>query len=264
MSIFEDTLDHYAINNELSDTNIYFKLIFTLITLIVNLLAQSYVVPIIIFIVSTIIIVSIAKISYKVYAAFMATPIGFGLISVIFMSFFFGVGPHIFELGIFGWGVTAAGFNLGVLLFARILGGVSCIGILVLTTPMNRIFSIADNLKIPKTITDIALLMYRFIFMFLDVTLQMYHAQKTRLGYYDYMNSFHCLGMLAGMVFIRTWDQGDISYNALKSRGYNGEINLLSETETIKDISIKNIILLIIFEAILVIGIIYFGNLTIL
>lgn len=264
MNIFTDTMDHYAINNELSKTNIYYKLLFTIITIIVNLLSQSYIVPIIIFLFVSFLILYKAKIPIKVYSIFMATPIAFGLISLVFMALFFGEGTQILKLGIFGWGVTASGFNLGILLLARILGGVSCIGFLVLTTPVNRLFIVAENLRIPKIIIDIALLMYRFIFMFLESAVVMYNAQKTRLGYYNYKNSFYCLGILASMIFIRTWDQGDISFNALKSRGYDGEINLLNNEKSIHEISKINIFLLVLFEALLIIGIILTGTTSIL
>lgn len=264
MNIITETMDYYAINNKLNKTNIYYKLIFTITTIIVNLLAQSYIIPIIIFLFVSFLIIYKAKISIKVYSMFMATPIAFGLISLIFMSLFFGEGVQIFRLGIFGWGVTASGFNLGALLLARILGGVSCIGFLVLTTPANRLFTVAENLKIPKIIIDISLLMYRFIFMFLESATVMYNAQKTRLGYHNYKSSFYCLGILSSMIFIRTWDQGEISYNALKSRGYDGEINLLNDEKSISDISKINILLLILFEILLIIGIILSGTTSIL
>ena len=45
MSIFEDTLDHYTMHNALTDTNIYYKSIFAIVTLILNLLTQSPIVP---------------------------------------------------------------------------------------------------------------------------------------------------------------------------------------------------------------------------
>ena len=54
MSIFEDTLDHYASHNNLVDANIYYKLLFSVITLILNLFANSPIMPFIIFIISTI------------------------------------------------------------------------------------------------------------------------------------------------------------------------------------------------------------------
>lgn len=251
MSIFEDTLDHYASHNELSDNNIYYKTLFAVITLIINLFANSPIVPFLIFLFCSILIIFKAKIPGKFYATFMAVPLGFAFITVIFMAFFFGVGPHIWDLGIFGWGITADGLNRGILVFFKVLGGVSALAFLILTTPVNRIFGIFDDIHCPREITDLAILMYRYIFLFLDVTATMYNSQKTRLGYHSYKSWMNCLAALAGMVFIRTWEQGEISYQALASRGYNGKLNMLRQGETIHDIKVSEWIMLIIFEVLI-------------
>lgn len=254
MSIFEDTLDYYTMHNALSDNNIYYKTIFAVITLILNLLCNSPIVPFLIFVLCTYLILVKAKISSRFYVTFMAVPLAFAFISVIFLAFL-GTGPKIFDLGIFGWGMTADGLNRGLLVFFRVLGGVSALGVLILTTPMNRIFGLFHDLHIPTIITDIAILMYRYIFLFLDITATMYNSQRSRLGYHNYMSWMHCLASLAGMVFIRTWEQGEISYKALASRGYNGKLNMIHDMESVRDISIKEWVLLIIFVGLVLYGI---------
>ncbi|WP_084790414.1 cobalt ECF transporter T component CbiQ [Methanosphaera sp. WGK6] len=263
MSIFEDTLDHYTAHNNLSENNIYYKTLFAVLTLIINLFANSPIVPFLIFIICTIIIIGKAKIPAKFYATFMAVPFGFALISVIFMAFFFGVGDHIWNLGIFGWGITADGLNRGVLVFFKVMGGVSALAVLILTTPMNRVFGIFHDLHVPSILTDLAILMYRYIFLFLDVTATMYNSQKTRLGYHSYMSWMHCLASLAGMVFIRTWEQGEISYKALASRGYNGRLNMIRQGDNIKDISAIEWICLIVFEVLVAYGIYITGTINV-
>lgn len=69
------------------------------------------------------------------------------------------------------------------------------------------------------------------------------------------MSWMHCLASLAGMVFIRTWEQGEISYKALASRGYNGKLNMIHDMESVRDISIKEWVLLIIFVGLVLYGI---------
>jgi cobalt/nickel transport system permease protein len=256
MSIFEDSLDHYAANNKLTDDNIYYKIIFSIVTLVINLFANSPIVPFALFLICSALIVWRAGIPGKFYATFMSVPTGFAIITVIFMAFFFGTGEHIWNLGIFGWGITADGLNRGILILFKVLGGVSALAFLILTTPVNRVFTVFNDLHIPSEFTDLAILMYRYIFLFLDVVSTMYNSQKTRLGYNSYMSWMHCLAQLAGQVFIRTWEQGEISYKALASRGYNGKLNMVGTGESIRDISLKDWVLLIVFE-ILVIYFIY-------
>lgn len=261
MSIFEDTLDHYTMNNELTGSNIYSKVIFAILAILLNLISGSPIVPFLIFILCSFLIIFIAKIPLRFYATFMAIPIGFAVLSGIFLAFL-GTGEQIWSLGILGLGLTAGGVNQALLVFFRVLGGVAALGFLILTTPMNRIFAVFHDLHVPSILTDLAILMYRYIFLFLDVTATMYNSQKTRLGYHNYMSWMHCLASLAGMVFIRTWEQGEISYKALASRGYNGQLNMIRDGDSVRDISLKEWILIILFVIIIIVAIIHFGSLN--
>ena len=260
MSIFEDTLDHYSTNNELSESNIYSKIIFALLAILLNLMTGSPILPFLIFLLCSFLILYFAKIPLRFYATFMAIPLGFAVLSGIFLAFL-GTGEQIWTLG-FGIGITRGGINQAILVFFRVLGGVAALGFLILTTPMNRIFAIFHDLHVPAVITDLAILMYRYIFLFLDVTATMFNSQKTRLGYHSYMSWMKCLASLAGMVFIRTWEQGEISYKALASRGYNGQLNMIREGDSIKDVSIKDWILIILFVVLSGAAIIFIGNWT--
>jgi cobalt/nickel transport system permease protein len=262
MSIFEDTLDHHTTHNELTESNIYSKVIFALLAIILNLMSGSPIVPFCIFLLCTFLIVFIAKIPFKFYMTFMAIPLGFAILSGIFLAFL-GTGEQVWSLGIFGLGLTAGGINQAVLVFFRVLGGVAALGFLILTTPMNRIFAIFHDLHVPSVITDLAILMYRYIFLFLDVTATMYNSQRTRLGYHSYMSWMKCLASLAGMVFIRTWEQGEISYKALASRGYNGQLNMLREGDSVKDVPLKHWILIILFVIIIIAAIMLVKNLNV-
>ncbi len=251
MSIFEDTLDYYASHNKLTDDNLYYKTIFALSIIIINLFANSPIMPFLIFVLCSIIIIWKAEIPKDFYLTFMLVPVSFAFITLIFMAFFFGYGAHIWELGIFSWGITADGLNRGVLVFFKVLGGVSALAFLILTTPVNRVFALFYDVHLPNIFIDLATLMYRYIFLFLDVTATMYNSQRTRLGYTSYKSWMSCLGSLAGMVFIRTWEQGEISYKALASRGYDGELKMVKRNEHISDVPKLHWLILIIFLVVL-------------
>ena len=254
MSIFETTLDSYAHSNGLRNVNTYYKVLFAILTMIVSLVSKSPVFPLIIFGVVTALIIFKAQISPKFYLKFMAVPFTFAFINLIFMAIFFGVGAPILKLGIFNLAVTVDGFNLGFLLLARVMGGFACLAFLALTTPMTELFAVFQSIRIPQIVIELAMLMYRYIFLFLDEAITMYHSQETKLGYSSFRKSYKSMGMLASNLFIKTWMKGEQVYIAMESRCYDGSIRTMGEKGSIKSIGAQNLLLLALFEVTLAIG----------
>lgn len=255
--MFENTLDNFAHHNELRGTNVHFKVLFALLTMLVSLISTSPLVPIIITFLMSFLIIFKAKIPWKFYLKFLTIPFIFGFLTFVFMALFFGVGTTIYEFNIFNLAVTVDGFNLGLLVFARIMGGFSCMAFLALTTPMTELFSVLETFKIPKIVLEIAMMMYRYIFVFLEESINMYHAQQTRLGYQSIRNSYKSMGMLASNLFIRTWIKGERVYVSMESRGYNGSLYINNYQNSI---GVKNLTILVLFESVLILGVYLSGN----
>jgi len=247
----KNILDYYAHTNELKNVNVKFKVLLAAFTMIISVIATSPVIPLLIALIFSSLLIFRAKIPAGFYLKFMSIPFIFGLITFIFMSIFFGVGAHILEIGIFNLAVTADGFNLGFLVFSRILGGFSCLAFLALTTPMNELFSMLETLKIPQIVIEIAMLMYRYIFVFWGELENMYHSQETRMGYRTIKNSFKSIGLLASNLFIRTWIRGEQIYITMESRCYGGSIKTF---QTQKNMGTKNTLILLSFESFLILG----------
>lgn len=252
--MFESTLDNYAHSNALKNVNTYFKVLFAIITLFICLVSTSALIPILIFLLLSFLILFKAKIPSMFYLKFIAVPLLFAFITLVYMSIFFGIGIHILELGFFNLAVTADGLNLGILLISRMMGCFSCLAFLALTTPMTELFSVLEKMRIPTIVMEIAMLMYRFIFLFLDEAVNMYHSQETRLGYSSLKKTYKSMGMLASNLFIRTWVKGEKAYIAMESRCYDGSMKTIKSHENIRSIGFKNFALLTIFEVILSIG----------
>ncbi len=217
-------MDYIAHNNELSEMNPYFKLFLTIILLIVTLALDNLYFDVFIFILFSIIILGVAKISLSSYLKFLTIPMAFLVITCLFLIFFFGSGEVIYETGIFGIVVTDDSWHYGLYTFFRVLGCFPLLGFLALTTPIAKIFHCLDTLKVPKILTEIGLLMYNTIFIFLNEIDTMQKAQKTRMGYHSYMNSMKCLADLISNIFLRSLDKSETLQHSLDARGYNGEL----------------------------------------
>ena len=217
-------MDYIAHHNELSEFNPYIKLFITIITLVVTLVLDNLYFDVIIFVIMSVVILTIAKINYKSYLKFLSLPMAFLVITCLFLLFFFGKGQVIYETGLWGIVVTEGSLHYCVYTFMRVMGCLPCLGFLALTTPIAKILHCLGTLKVPKIVIEIGLLMYNTIFIFLNEIDTMQKAQETRLGYHSYTTSFKSLGALASTIFLRSLDKSETLQFALDSRGYSGEL----------------------------------------
>lgn len=217
-------IDYIAHTNNLRKINSNIKMIGSFLLMIIVILLNQPIVSILITLSLAIILLGVAKVPVRFYFKFISIPFGFSLITCIFLVFFFGTGPVIFDTGIFNIMIRSDALELGIATFFRTLACFSCLGFLSITTPIAEILHSLSTFKIPKILIEIALLMYNIIFIFLDQVEVMSNAQKTRLGYNGVNNSYRSLGLLVTNLFFKSLDKGEQLQQALDSRGYNGEL----------------------------------------
>ena len=83
-----------------------------------------------------------------------------------------------------GWlTVTAETQAVSRLVMARALGAVSCLYFLSLSTPLPEILAVIRRAQIPSVISELAILIYRYIFVLLSVYRDMKNTASSRLGY---------------------------------------------------------------------------------
>lgn len=215
-------IDYIAHNNKLTDVNAYFKVITSIVLMIVVLILNNLVLDAVLFIAMSTAILAIARVSIKDYIKFLTIPMAFAVLTCIFLIFFFGNGEVIYNTGIFGIVVTKSSLDLGIKTFGRCFACFTCLGFLTLTTPIADILNCLRNIKVPIVLIDIALLMYNIIFIFLDQISVMRNAQQTRLGYINSKSTYKSLGMLFSNLFFKSLDKSETLQHSLDSRGYSG------------------------------------------
>ena len=202
-------IDYIAHNNKLTETNPYLKLLVTIVFLVVTLFLDNLYFDVFVFILMSILILGVAKISFRSYLKFLSIPAAFLIITCICLLLFFESGEIIYRTGIFGLVITSDAVHYSVYTFFRVMGCLPCLGFLALTTPIAKILHCLGSLKVPKILIEIALLMYNTIFIFLN------EIDKS---------SFKSLGSLISTLFLRSLDKSETLQNSLDSRGYNGEL----------------------------------------
>lgn len=229
-------LDDYALKSPLREKNTWLKIIIMFFGIIVGVSVTSPIPPLIIALCMSIVTIYFNKIPSIFYFKIMAAPLGFVSISALIITILTNNGNILYQFSVFGYilNLTNIGINLAIQLFARTLSGMSCLFFLALSTPMIELFSVLKKAHLPDAFVEISMMMYRYIFVFLEVTMGIKNAQTVRLGYKDFKTSFKSLSLLMTSLFIRTWEQGEKLFISMNSRCYDGKIILLEENYPIK------------------------------
>lgn len=111
----------------------------------------------------------------------------------------------------------------------RSLAGINCVLFLALTTPVPQLLTALRRCGVPAAMVEVALLVYRFAFAFLDTMQAMHVAQASRLGYRDTRHAIRSLGLLCASFFARVFERTRRMEQGLSARGWSGEMRVLSE-----------------------------------
>ncbi|WP_373537620.1 cobalt ECF transporter T component CbiQ [Microcoleus sp.] len=230
-------IDSLAYTNSLRGLPPSHKLSFAIALLILSLVSHVAV-QLSIALWLTIWIVVYAGIPAKLYLRLLSVPLVFLLTSLPALAMGAVAGDRIPEIqwDIWqGWGISIGTFYLYVsstgiyqvsLLFARAFASTSCMYFILLTVPFTEILQILRQLRCPELVTELLLLMYRFIFSLLAIADELWTAQNSRCGYRTWKRGMHSLGILIGQLLLRTLENYRQVSLTLASRGFNGELRV--------------------------------------
>ena len=177
-----------------------------------------------------------AKIPASIYFRLLLIPIGFWLTSLpaFILS---GVGvEHLASVQADVWqGSTWGNYYLYLSLHgihqagelaARAIASTTCIYFIMLTVPFTELLDILRRVGCPALLTELLLLMYRFIFVLLRTASEIWIAQQARGGYRTWRLWMKSLGLLVGQLLRRTLENYRQVSQALDSRGFTGDIRV--------------------------------------
>lgn len=231
-------IDTICYNSKLRYENSEQKIIYGIITLLIVVGTRSISVAIVALIINTYLIRYKSGLSIRKYLHYMKAPIAFILLSTLSIIINFAQQPlDGFEIWLLlvhashGIYITCSteSLHFAVQLVLVAIASVTNLYFISFTTPMTDIIMVMKNAKVPSLFLEIMLLIYRYIFILLDMVEQTRRAQQVRLGYKDYRTSLRSFGQLIGMLFIRAMKKSNLLYDAMESRAYNGELRVLYE-----------------------------------
>jgi cobalt/nickel transport system permease protein len=161
-----------------------------------------------------------AQVEFSTWRKAMVTPLGFLVVGVITLALQFD-----------GWHISLAphGVELAGRLAARSFAGLSCLLFLALTTPATDFVGGLRRIGVPVEITDMALLMYRFVFLLLDTAESMHAAQMARLGDINRRRQLNSLSLLIANLLPRAFARAQALEVGLAARGWRGDLRVLTQ-----------------------------------
>lgn len=221
-------IDRYAQQSGLSAYNPEGKAALCVILLLLCLCSQHPLPPFLLFLTLSCVTVLIGGLHLHDYLVLFSLPAVFVLLSGIALVWDVGTSEDaVFSIGWFV--ITEAGQRTARLVTARALGAVSGLYFLSLSTPMPEILSVLRKVHVPKVVIELAVLIYRYLFVLLSIYGNMNHAAASRLGYDGVRRSLRTTGQVYGNLLASSLRRAGAYLDAMESRCYDGEIRFLEE-----------------------------------
>ncbi len=216
-------MDHFAQrSNWLTNMEVRVKLFFIGIGLILNILSDDITVPLLFFVISLILLMTI-RVSFITLGLRMMIPFFFGLFIMVIMGLHSGE-TVMFSGTLFGYELVfkREGLQIGLLLFTKVAGGVMLMLLLSFTTTITKICMAARWMKMPETLIEVLSFVYRYLFLLIEEMETTMSSQRSRLGYVTRFKTIKSFGSLAGILIIRSITRAESAHIAMVSRGYDG------------------------------------------
>jgi len=163
-----------------------------------------------------------ARVPARAFLGVMALPAGFLLTSAPFLALSLDLSDGV------RLAYSPAGAAAALTVTLRSLGALSCLACLALTTPVAELVPWLRRVGVPAAVVEIALLIYRLIFIFMERALAGQQAQAARQGYSTRRRSLRSLGLLVATLFQRALERARRLEVGLAARGYVGELRVLT------------------------------------
>ena len=225
-------IDRLSYESRLRFVNTGEKFAFSIVTLLLCVGSRSIPLAVYVLLTTGILTVCKGRIPVLRYFKLLAIPLFFLGINSVILGLAVRREPlELFAYSIGSWYVTASRETIlyGFRVFLTAMASVSCLYALSCHTPMADFILFLKRLHIPALLIELMVLVYRFIFILLDCAHAISVSQKARLGNRDYKTSLRSFSALVSALFIRAVGRSGLLYDAMESRCYDGNLNVLSE-----------------------------------
>ncbi len=186
------------------------------------------------FVLVSLITVYVGGLDIKKYINLISLPMSFLMLSCLVLLFEFNtVGNGVLNFKIFGYYLvmTKATQIAASLVISRSMGALVCLYAISVTTPMSDLIETLHKLRCPKILINLMYLIYRYAFLVMDIHNTLKTATVSRLGFSDFKKSMKSSGLIYTKLFMRSYANANVSFDAMESRCFNTEIRFYSRPQ---------------------------------
>lgn len=222
-------IDECAYRSPLANCHAMLKFIFTVVVLTLCLVFQDIAVSIYIFITMFLCNVYKNQVKWNDYIKLLSVPFLFIFCACI------AIALEINYNNIFFISITKQSFLKSIFVMTRAFASISVLYFLALSTPLCDIIWVLQKLHIPKIVIELMYIIYRYVFILIEVQHQLKNAALSRLGYIDFKTSCRTFANCMANLLILSIRKAEKYYYAMTSRCYDGELIFL-KTESVWNI----------------------------
>lgn len=220
------SIDYYAYQSGLKEWNASYKVIFAMSALVLVIAVNSMLLSIVTMVFMGSVSCFVGKVRLSDYFRLLLVPIMFILMSGLAILIQFGAGEGSLLCVPFlttNFYISQESIMQAVSLSCKAMGAVSSLFLLTLSTPMGEIIPVFRKIHVPGMILELMHFIYRYIFILLEVNHRQKDAIRSRLGYQDRKNALRVFGCEMANLLVVSMNKAQNYYDALESRGYEGD-----------------------------------------
>lgn len=223
------SMDYYACRSSLRGAAPGFKVFFSVLVLITCLWADNALVSCFVTLSMAVLNMGKNRVGLRAYLHLLTIPAVFILLGCCALLLDAGYGEQ-------GWFlcITKETAGTGIHVMLRTFGAVSALYFLTLSTPVGEVISVLERLHMPRTVTELMHLIYRYIFILLESHNQMWTAAQSRLGCRDFRTGCRTFGASLGNLLVISLKRSRECYDAMEARCYEGELVFAEEEREFK------------------------------
>ncbi|MGH4139120.1 cobalt ECF transporter T component CbiQ [Clostridium sp.] len=246
------SIDFYAYTSKIRHWNAAFKVSFSVLILILCISLENPYVSVVVIIVMAYLTIVKGELPVNEYLSILAIPMVFILLGTVTIAIDFSkqpMGQYKLYLGFCYVFTSQTKLKEVVFLILKVFAAISSLQMMTLSTPSSEIIHVLRAAHVPKLIVELMNLIYRYIFILMDVYAKMKNSAESRQGYCDFKTSCYTFGSIASNMLVISLKKANTYYDAMESRCYDGDLIFLEEN---KKVEITQIAFALVFIIILI------------